>query len=157
MRVGTLAIRDVGPWLGLLALAALAGCNANYKAETEQMHRCYESGSLEAAAQESLKANDAAARDKVVYLLEEGAVQRAADHLDVSEKAFDSADSISDAFAQQAKERVSQEALDLTVSPAAVDYRGFAYDRIMMNTYKALDALELGDLDRARVELTRAL
>jgi hypothetical protein len=153
MRVISSTIRGVGLWVGLLAVA---GCSS-YNAQTESVHHLYETGSLDAAAQEaSQKANDAGTHDKLVYLLEDGAIERAAGHLDRSQTAFDYADEMSARFEEEAKTRVSQEALDIAVNPAATDYRGFAYDRIMMNTYKALDALEAGDLDRARVELTRA-
>jgi len=34
---------------------------------------------------------------------------------------------------------------------------GYAYDKVMMNAYKALNYIQLGDRDAARVELNRAL
>src|SRR5579872_2601022 len=148
-------IRDIWFGLALLATVALAGCD--YNSKTEHVHALYTQGNLDEAAQSANQiAADAAARDKLVYLLEEGAIQRAAGHLVESQAAFDNADKMTVAFESQAKERVSAHAVSIALNPAAVDYRGDAYDRIMMNTYKALDALELGDLSRARVELTRA-
>lgn len=40
---------------------------------------------------------------------------------------------------------------------ANLPYRGRAYDKIMLNTYKALNHMQLGDLEAARVELNRSL
>lgn len=39
---------------------------------------------------------------------------------------------------------------------AALPYRGTLYDAIMVNTYKALGFMALGDMDNARIELNRA-
>ena len=54
------------------------------------------------------------------------------------------------------KVSVSREALATVTNLKNLPYEGFAYDKIMMNTYKALNYLELGDFERARVELNRA-
>ncbi len=57
----------------------------------------------------------------------------------------------------QAKVKVGSEAGALLTNQATLPYRGHAYDKVMMNTYKALNYLQLGERDHARVELNRAL
>ena len=46
--------------------------------------------------------------------------------------------------------------LSLIASDLALSYHGTIYEGVLVNTYKALGALALGDTDRARVELNRA-
>ena len=46
--------------------------------------------------------------------------------------------------------------LSLIASDLALSYHGTIYEGVLVNTYKALGALALGDADRARVELNRA-
>ena len=40
---------------------------------------------------------------------------------------------------------------------ANLPYRGRSYDKVMMNAYKALSYLALGEKDKARVELNSSL
>jgi len=55
-----------------------------------------------------------------------------------------------------AKVRVGQEAGALLSNQAELDYEGRSYDGIMLNTYMALNYLQLGEPDKARPELIRA-
>jgi len=52
--------------------------------------------------------------------------------------------------------RVGQEAGALLSNQANLDYEGRSYDGIMLNTYKALNYLALGQPDKARPEIIRA-
>jgi hypothetical protein len=95
-------------------------------------------------------------KDAVIWRLEQGAVLRAAGQYDESNQAFDQAQAKIDDYAQKAKVRVGQETGAFLSNQAELDYEGRSYDGIMLNTYKALNYLALGEADKARPELIRA-
>ena len=94
--------------------------------------------------------------DAVIWRLEQAAVLRANGQYDDSNKAFDQAQEKIDDYAQKAKVSVSHEAGALLSNQANLAYKGRAYDGIMLNTYKALNYLALGEADKARPEIFRA-
>lgn len=71
--------------------------------------------------------------------------------------AFDEAARRIDEFEAAAKISVSAEGAAMLTNQANLPYRGRAYDKVMLHTYQALNYLQLGDFDAARVELNRAL
>jgi uncharacterized protein len=71
--------------------------------------------------------------------------------------AFDQAEAKVNAYEEAARVRVGSEIGALVTNQASLPYRGRAYDKVMMNTYKAVAYLALGEKDKARVELNRAL
>ncbi len=74
-----------------------------------------------------------------------------------SNAAFDLAEEKVNAWEEQAKTKVGAELGAALTNQASLPYRGRAYDKVMMNTYKALNYLSLRDKDKARVELNRSL
>ncbi|MBK8476265.1 MAG: hypothetical protein IPL39_08080 [Opitutaceae bacterium] len=60
-------------------------------------------------------------------------------------------------YDEQAKAKVASEAGAILTNPANLSYRGRASDRIMLETYQALNFLKLGEFDNARVALNRVL
>lgn len=71
--------------------------------------------------------------------------------------AFDTAEAKVNAWEEEAKVKVGAELGAAMTNQANLPYRGRAYDKVMMNTYKAVGYLALGDKDKARVELNRSL
>jgi len=71
--------------------------------------------------------------------------------------ALDQAEEKVNAYEEQAKVKVGSEVGASLTNLSALPYRGRAYDKVMMNTYKALNYMQLGEIDKARVELNRAL
>ena len=71
--------------------------------------------------------------------------------------AFDQAEARVNKYEDEARTKVGSEFGALLTNQASLPYRGRAYDKVMMNTYKALTYLQLGEKDKARVELNRAL
>lgn len=71
--------------------------------------------------------------------------------------AFDKAEEKVNAWEAEAKVKVGSEVGAMVTNQANLPYRGHAYDKVMMNTYKVVDYLALGDKDKARVELNRSL
>lgn len=70
--------------------------------------------------------------------------------------AFNNAENKINFWEEQAKLKLGSEAGALFTNLATLPYRGRAYDKIMVNTYKAITLLQLGRPDDARVELNRA-
>jgi uncharacterized protein len=95
-------------------------------------------------------------KDAVIWKLEQGAVLRANGQYDDSNKAFDAAQDKMDQYAQEAKVKISSETGALLSNQAELPYEGRGYDGIMLNTYKALNYIALGEPDKARPELIRA-
>jgi hypothetical protein len=149
--------RGIQPLLFAAAIGLLAtGCRTY-----EQQNRVIQSwhqGNLPSAAAEATKMADQNAnnQDAIVWRLEQGAVLRGAGKYEESNKAFDQAQEKIDQHSQEAKVKVGNEAAALLSNQANLPYTGRAYDGIMLNTYKALNYLQLGEPDKARVELIRA-
>lgn len=78
-------------------------------------------------------------------------------YLRQSLEAFSLAEEKIDEFEAQAKVKVGAEATAMITNQANLPYRGRSYDKVMMNAYKALNYIQLGERDAARVELNRAL
>jgi hypothetical protein len=118
----------------------------------------WRAGALDAAAKEATKEADknAGGKDAVVWRLEQGATLRALGEFQASNDAFDKAQDKMDDYAQKAKVSVSRETGALLSNQANLPYEGRSYDGIMLNTYEALNYLELGEPDKARPELIRA-
>jgi hypothetical protein len=137
---------------GLLA----TGCST-YK-DQNRVIKYWRQGDLTNAVVEATKMADKNAKNKdaIIWRLEQGAVLRGAGKYQDSNVAFDKAQGQIDQYAQKAKVRVGQEAGALMSNQANLDYEGRSYDGIMLNTYKALNYLQLGEPDKARVELIRA-
>ncbi len=152
---GNVLLRIVFPVFIMSLLGT--GC-ASYNAQTQKISQSYELGNIQAAAaQISAEADKRGeGKDAVVWRLEQGAVLRAAGKLEDSNRAFDKAEELVNKYEEAAKMSVSREALATVTNLTTLPYEGFAYDKIMMNTYKALNYLELGDYEKARVEINRA-
>ena len=134
-----------------------AGC-ASYTAQTQKVSQSWDMGNFQAAAiqitQEADKRGNS--KDAIIWRLEQGAVLRAAERFEESNQAFDKAEELINKYEEAAKMSVSREALATVTNLTTLPYEGFAYDKIMMNTYKALNYLQMGDSEKARVEFNRA-
>ncbi len=134
-----------------------AGC-ASYTAQTQKVSQSWDMGNFQAAAiqitQEADKRGNS--KDAIIWRLEQGAVLRAAERFEESNQAFDKAEELINKYEEAAKMSVSREALATVTNLTILPYEGFAYDKIMMNTYKALNYLQMGDSEKARVEFNRA-
>ena len=161
-------LSTVGPAL-LVAVLLLSGCQTYTEKSASLDYNFRVRGDLPGAVAEIDKAapkknND---RDGILYRLEQGAILRAAaldaatpeaarDLLARSNAAFDAAEKRINAYEEAARIKAGSETAAIFSNQAALPYRGRAYDKVMMNTYKALNFLQLGDHDRARVEINRA-
>src|ERR1035441_8686225 len=149
------------PCLRPLLSAAVIGLLAAGCTTYEQQNRViqyWQQGSLPNAATAAVRMADQNAnnKDAIVWRLEQGAVLRGNGQYEASNKAFDQAQDRIDQYSQEARVKVGNEAGALLSNQANLPYTGRAYDGIMLNTYKALNYLQLGEPDKARVELIRA-
>ena len=140
-----------------LAMAALAGGCQGYKAN---FINAYRAGNYPVAEQELQDEggdaiNSVGHRDRLLFLLEEGAVTRTSGKLQASNQALDGADKLFQEYDKKADIRIGRSVMATMTNLAAVDYEGYGYDRIMANAYKAMNYMEQGNLDYARVELKR--
>lgn len=71
--------------------------------------------------------------------------------------AFDQAEEKVNSYEEQAKTKMGSETAAALTNLSALPFRGHAYDKVLMNAYKALNYLQLGQKDNARVELNRTL
>lgn len=146
----------------LLFFAAAIGLFANgcttYQAQNSVGSSYWQHSDLTNAVVEATKKADKNAnnKDTIIWRLEQGAALRANGQYQDSNKAFDIAQQKIDQYAQEAKVKVAHEAGALLSNQAQLPYRGRSYDGIMLNTYKALNFLALGDTEKTRPEIIRA-
>ena len=147
----------VREYLVLITLMLLTGC-ASYEKQTQSFRGAWNSGNtIEASKFANIKVYDNIdSKDSVIWLLEQGAALRANDQLEESNYAFDRAEKRIKYYESQAKLSLSKEATGLVTNLTAIPYEGKGYDSVMLNTYQALNYLQLGQTDAALVELRQA-
>ena len=140
-----------------LVLCFSAGCRT-YNSESDKALSYWKRGQTVKAAQEygKLAKKNRNGKDHVIFHLEHGAALRAADQLEGSQAAFDLAEREIDEYEGKAKISITKESGAAFSNQANLPYRGRAYDKIMLNTYKALNYWEMGEYDKARTEIFRA-
>ncbi len=142
----------------LAGLLGLAGCQT-YNSKSAGMYSAWQGGNAEAAASEATRRAEEAAggRDELLWRLEQGTTLAKAGQLENSTEAFDRAESLVNQFENDAKIKLGGRTASLLTNQAVLPYRGRAYDKIMMNAYKALNYMEADNPAAARVELNRAM
>lgn len=89
-------------------------------------------------------------RDKVLYLMNRGMLLRMSGEFAQSNEAFEQAKQLAEELQAVS---ITEQAGATTVNDSMRSYVGDDYERIMLYSYKALNYLELGDPDAARVEI----
>jgi hypothetical protein len=141
---------------GLLGLAG-TGCKT-YKDQSGAIRSDWVQGRVTQAAGALTKAADkkTGGKDGVVWNLEAGAVLRAAGDFTNSNRHLTVAAEQIEEYERKAKTRVTTEAAAMMSNLQNLPYEGRPYDKIMLHTYRALNYLALGELDKARPEIIRA-
>jgi len=131
------------------------GCQT-YNDQRSEVTDALRLGDFETAKEVIAKrANNADEKDKLLWLLEQGAINRITGDLEGSTSALDHAEGLINSFEEQAKVKVGSEAQAILTNQASLPYRGKEYEKIMMNTMKAANFMSSGDYGRARVEFNR--
>ena len=152
-------MRCLSPWPALLAVIVLASGCATYHQKSAGLRKSWEEGRWQDAALlgSVLEEENADGKDAILFGLEQGAVLRATGDYVGSQEVFERTYERIQAQQTEADVRISQESASLFLNPGETEYRARTYDRIMLHTYEALNAIALGDPPRARVALNRAL
>lgn len=138
------------------ALLILTGCTT-YNDQNSGVSAAWKSGNYMAATEQvAAQVEKAPERDKLLWLLEEGSILQMAGDAEASIISFDKAEAMVNSFEEQAKVKLGSEAAALLSNQATLPYRGYAYDKIMMNTLKSINFATMGDMASARVEINRA-
>ena len=148
--------------LSVLSALLFAGCNApkshlakfNSAFRSESMGNCGFVNSTE-LAQSKISKSEKPKGEDLLWSMQLGCVERAKQDYVQSNVYFDKAEEMLNYFDYQ--NVAVDSAASIAVSDNIVPYLGEEYDGIMINTYKALNFMALGDNDLARVEFNRAL
>ncbi len=140
--------------LFLLAAFVFVSCAS---AHLQNGQKALDRGNLkEAETHFETFAKNAPERDLLLAYLELGYVKRALGMYQESNRFFQKAEDEIEKWRQQPEFKISSEGLSLFTNLRLLPYRGRYRDRIMLNTYTALNYLQLGEYDKARVELRKA-
>jgi uncharacterized protein len=96
-----------------------------------------------------LERQGASGRDRVLHLLNKGMVQRMAGDYQASNQTFETAKQV---MGELEAASVSESTAMLIINDAAHSYLGEEHEQVLVHLYQALNYIELGDLDNARVE-----
>lgn len=150
------SIRTTFSLLVLLSIL-LTGCNAP-KSNLSKFNKYFNQSDLDDSAEFALSKISKSEKPKgedLLWTLQLASVERMKKNYKASADYFDKSEEMLNYFDYQ------NEALDsaasVVVGDNIVPYVGQEYDGIMVNTYKALDFMALGENDLARVEFNRAL
>ena len=144
--------------LTLLAATLFTAC-ASYRDETSSIRSAWKLGNNKEAAELAADAanDNEESNDELVFLLEEGSAWRAANNFTTSNQTFSQANKLIKDYANEPDILLIDETSATFTNLTFLPYRGSSYDKIMLHTYVALNDMELGQIDSARVNLNRAL
>lgn len=140
VRYGRLAFA----WLGLLALGGCVTYSNSFQAVERQLSEAKYDDALKSIEQRAQSKTD-----RVLYLLDRGMVLRMKRDYAASNAALEAAKQEMDRLYAAS---VSENALSIVVNDATVSYSGDDYEQVLVHLYMALNYLELGQPDEARVE-----
>jgi hypothetical protein len=144
-------------FLFVLLLPVFAGCNAS-KSHLSTFSGYFNSSDYEKSiefAQSKISKSKNPKRADLLWTLQLGTLERLRQNHRESNNHFDRSEEMLNFFDYQNATVDSVAAI--VVNENIVPYLGEEYDGIMVNTYKALNFMALGENDQARVEFNRAL
>ncbi|MBR7105950.1 MAG: hypothetical protein IKC88_03080 [Opitutales bacterium] len=139
-----------------LSVLALTGCQT-HTSQSHDMRVHWSAGNTanaEAKISEISK-EESDGTDALIWKLEEGAVARANGNLEKSVKAFSHAQSLIEKFENEPETSISEETQAILTNQSYITYKGYAYDKIMLSVYQALNHIEQKKFDDASVDLKR--
>jgi len=148
---GVSGLHRLRPWCRCVLLAGLpllaSGC-ATFSENFASVERHLAAEDVPAALAAVDKV-DFPARDKALYFLNKGMLQRMAGDYRASAGSFESAKGLLEEFG---KLSLREQTLSLAVNDASRAYEGQPYELLLLHAYAALNYLQLGDFPAARVE-----
>ncbi|WP_038249985.1 COG3014 family protein [Ghiorsea bivora] len=135
-------------WLPLAVFfAVLSGC-ASYSQGFQKVELLLSQQKPELALQE-LEKNPSTGTDKLLYLLDKAMLQRMSGLYEASNTTFEQAKALMDKLEATS---VTEQLGALTINDSAMSYEGEDYEQTAVHIYAALNYIELGLWDEARVE-----
>lgn len=131
----------------LLGILSLSGC-ATYSDSFGTIQRNLAAGQYDAALQH-IEKQTGSKNDRVLYLLNKGMVLRMKREFAASNESLEAAKTEMERLYAAS---VSENALSFIVNDATVSYAGDDYEQVLVHLYMALNYLELGQPEEARVE-----
>ncbi len=133
------------------------GCQTYSGGQSKPQSDAWRSGNVCGAADTwGQKADKVGKADAVIWHLEAGAAYRASGNITNSSRHFEDAGTQIDAFEEQAKHKIGLETMGVMTNPQNLPYQGRSYDKIMLYTYRALNYLAIGEVEKARPEIIHA-
>lgn len=138
-----------------IALAGCAGHEQKSKDFENALANKFCSDSFFAEHEAKIKRNS----DVIYTGINAGLVARSCQGYDKSNMFFDAAEESykNDVDLQNVASKGAKTVMSTLVNENVLDYKGTLYERIMVNSYKGLNYMSLGDFDEARIEFNRAL
>jgi len=148
------------PWLLIAAFAlATSGCGAfrNYKKELDHTVSVASTGDVPGAIKILEKNNDSKDKD-ILFDMELGELRRLNREFGASQVALGSADVKVQAWEDASRlnaQRAGGNVASFLVNDKVRVYEGQDYEKVMVTTRMAMNHMELGDWDKARVQIKR--
>ena len=137
-----------------------ASCQSGYRASAATLVTLERQGEYAGAADQAAKdarSNLDDEADRVIFLLEAGRTAQLAGRVSASTGFYEQAYEIIRPYLDsKAEARVTEAIATTVVNQTLSEYRGTPVERIMLSTLQALNRLQTGDLQQARIELNRA-
>ena len=141
----------------LPVVALLPACQT-YQQQGNKAMQHWKNGETTLAVEEFGKLADknVKSKDHIIWNLEYATALRSNNSPQHSLEVFQIAENKIDEYENKAKVSASREAGAAVSNQANLPYRGRSYDKIMLNTYKALNYWQINEPDKTRVEIFRA-
>lgn len=138
-------------WIGCFCLFFLTAC-ATYYQKLIEFNSTFESGEIEKAKvllEKDKKGPEG--KNRLLYNLNQGTVEWLMGNYAESNKFFNQADLLAEDYQKNA----ATIALSMVTNPMAQEYRGEDFELVLIHYYKAINYLQLHQLDEAIVECRR--
>lgn len=137
--------------LVLLVLFSLPACRSYYQIQQE-FHSQFRAGNIEEAAQVLERDRRAERRrTRLLHLMNQGVVEHMLGNYRESNNIFEEAYILGQDFRRD----YFDEALALLTNPNVTEYRGEHFEMLMIHYYKAMNFIQLGEMESALVECRR--
>jgi len=129
--------------LGAVALlaAAAAGCTRSYKDDTTKARTAFYSGQFDEAARRYCKRARRGGKNRLLYLLDAGMSLRAAQRYEESNRYLIAADELAEELNVNS---VAEAAASVIFDDRSLTYRGEEFELVLVNTFLAMNFLEMG-------------
>ncbi|MGA1874584.1 MAG: COG3014 family protein [bacterium] len=153
----TIILFIILPLYSVTAGCAYMGVTSYPKVLQEKKHLLYE-GKFNQAVQGSAGKYHVG-NSQVLHFMEQGMIYHIEGNYGASISSFEKALSIIHDYEERAvisARDIASQILTLPLNDNALPYKGYPFERVLVNTYQAFNYLLLGDIEKARVEVRRA-